>query len=305
MAGCSRRLPARSAAFLLALVLAGCASSPVKGPLPPAPVVESRGLVSYVSGSGPPLVALHGFGGSSYTWHAIRGELSAAHTLHEIDLKGFGKSPKPRDGKYSVYDQSALILDYITRNELRNVTLVGHSFGGAVALATAAELEEKQPGVLSKLVLIDPASYKQDLPWFISILRVPVIGVLSQHLATSRTQVRRVLEHSYFNDKLITNEQVEAYAAPLRADGGTYALRETAKQILPKDIDVLSSRYPHIKVPALIFWGRADKIVPLANGERLSKAVPNATLVIVDRAGHMPHEEAPDAIRKALADFLR
>jgi pimeloyl-ACP methyl ester carboxylesterase len=220
-------------------------------------------------------------------------------------MKGFGLSPRPRDGRYSVYDQSALVLAYIADHHLTNVTILGHSFGGGVALATAAELEETQPGVLSKLVLIDAASYKQDLPWFISILRIPVIGSLSQHLLTSRAQVRKVLKNAYYNDTLITAEQVEAYAAPLFTDGGKYALRETAKQILPKNVDELSARYPHIKVPTLIIWGVEDRVVPLANGVRLDDAIPNSTLVKIEKCGHIPHEELPDAVRKPLADFLR
>lgn len=258
-----------------------------------------------IFGSGPPLVALHGFGGSSYSWHSIRGELSAGHTVYAFDLKGFGKSPKPRDGNYSVYDQSRLILDYIARHHLTNITLLGHSFGGGVALATAVELEERQPGVLSKLLLIDAASYKQDIPWYIDILRVPVIGPISQHIVTSRKQVRTVLSHAYFNKKLITREQIESYVAPVLMPGGKYAIRETAKQIVPKDVDALNARYPHIKVPTLIIWGRHDEVVPLANGQRLAREIPNATLVIIESAGHIPHEEVPDTVRKPLTDFLR
>src|SRR6478736_7392905 len=91
------------------------------------PVTTPVELHVEIFGSGPPLIALHGFGGNTYTWHAIRNELSAGHTVYAFDLKGFGQSPKPRDGKYSVYDQSRLILDYIARHALRDVTLVGHS----------------------------------------------------------------------------------------------------------------------------------------------------------------------------------
>jgi pimeloyl-ACP methyl ester carboxylesterase len=256
-------------------------------------------------GSGPPLIALHGFGGNIYTWHAIRDELSSSHTVYAFDLKGFGKSPKPRDCKYSVYDQSRLILDFIAKNHLKDLTLVGHSFGGGVALATAVELEEKQPGLLSKLVLIDAASYKQNLPWYIASLRVPIIGLLGQHLLTSRKQVKIALDDAYFDKRRITKEQIEAYVAPLLQPGGKYALRETAKQIVPKDMEEFSKRYAHIRVPTLILWGRADRVVPLVNGERLAQAIPKSTLMVFDQVGHIPHEEMPDVVHKPLLDFLR
>lgn len=294
MAGCSRRRLALSAlAVALAAVTAGAQ--------PAQPV----NLNVEIFGSGPPLIALHGFGGNTYTWHAIRDELSAGHTVYAFDLKGFGKSPKPRDGKYSVYDQSQLILDYIAQHKLTNITIVGHSFGGGVALATSVELEEKQPGVLSKLVLIDAASYKQSLPWYIASLRVPILGALGQHLLTTRKQVKIALDDAYLDKKRITKEQIEAYVAPLLQPGGKYALRETAKQIVPKDIAEFSKRYAHISVPTLILWGRTDRVVPLANGERLARAIPNSTLIVFDNVGHIPHEEMPDVVRQPLADFLR
>jgi pimeloyl-ACP methyl ester carboxylesterase len=262
-------------------------------------------LLVEIFGSGPPLLALHGFGGSTYSWHAIRDVLSAHHTVYAFDLKGFGQSPKPDDDHYSVYDQAALIIKYIADHKLTDVTLLGHSFGGGVALTAAVELEEQQPGVLSKLVLIDAASYQQDLPWFISILRVPVIGTIGPWFMTTRAEVRKVLRSAYFDKSKVTDEQVESYAYGLLQPGGQRALRDTAKQIVPKDIDQLSRRYPHITVPTLILWGREDRVVPLANGERLAAAISGAKLVVIDNAGHIPHEEVPDAVRKPLADFLR
>jgi pimeloyl-ACP methyl ester carboxylesterase len=288
-----------AAALVVALLVAGSFQTGT----PQAPA--SPELYVEVFGSGPPLIALHGFGGSTYSWHDIRDELSAHHTVYAFDLKGFGRSPKPDDGRHSVYDQSALILKYIADHKLTGITLLGHSFGGGVALATAAELDEQQPGVLARLVLIDAASYKQDLPWFISILRVPVIGTISQFLLTKRAEVRKVLRYSYFDPSRVTDAQVEAYVYGLLQPGGQRALRDTARQILPKDIDRLTSRYPHIKAPTLIIWGRQDRVIPLANGERLAKSIPNARLVIIDNAGHIPHEEVPDAVRPVLASFLR
>src|SRR6185295_12299080 len=91
-------------------------------------------------GAGPPIVCLHGFGLSSYTWREMRGTLTAAHTMHAFDLKGFGKSPKPRDGRYAVSDQTAAVIGCIDALQLSDIVLVGHSLGGGVALVTALEL---------------------------------------------------------------------------------------------------------------------------------------------------------------------
>ena len=255
-------------------------------------------------GQGPPLIALHGFGGSTYSWHDVRNELSACHTVYAFDLKGHGRSPKPSDGRYAAADQAALIEAFIESHRLTDITLVGHSLGGGVALTIAANLVARRSSVLSRLVLIDAASYRQSLPWFITALKVPVVGWLSQHVLPVRSQVRRVLRTAYYLDARVTDEQVDAYAAPLRLPGGKYALRETAKQIVPANIDEISKRYPSIVAPTLVIWGRHDAVVPLANGERLAREMPNARLVVVDDAGHIPHEERPAAVASPLRDFL-
>jgi len=256
------------------------------------------------SGAGPPLVAIHGFGASLYTWHAVLRALSGRHTVYAVDLKGFGQSPKPNDGQYSVHDQAALIRELMDAQELRDVTLVGHSFGGGVALALAVELERASPGTLASLILLDAAAYPQPLPSFVSILRLPVIGWLSQYLLPIEFQVRFVLKLAYYRDARIPDATVRAYATALGLPGGRRALRATAKQIIPKDIDALSAEYPTIRVPALLIWGRHDEIVPLWVGERLSRALPNARLLVIDDAGHVPHEETPDPVGTALRAFL-
>ena len=256
------------------------------------------------TGTGPPLVALHGFGASIYTWHAVRSTLEATRTVHAFDLKGHGQSPKPDDGRYSVHDQAALIAAYIKDEGLENITLVGHSFGGGVALALALDLIEHAPGSLGSLVVIDGAAYNQPLPGFIRALRLPLLGALSQYLLPVAWQVRMVLKLAFVHDERITDEAVAAYAAALRMPGGKRALRATAQQILPADIDALSARYPTIRVPALVIWGRQDGIVPLWVGERLGAALPNARLVVLDDVGHAPHEEDPAPVCRALESFL-
>jgi pimeloyl-ACP methyl ester carboxylesterase len=255
-------------------------------------------------GAGPPVVCLHGFGATSYTWREVRASLAAAHTVYTFDLKGFGRSPKPADGRYTVHDQAALVLACIDELKLTGLTLAGHSFGGGVALVTALELLRSRPGVLASLILIDAASYRQPIPMFMRVLRWPVAGPLLQMLAPATLQVRLVLQRAYYDRRLIPDASVDAYAAPLRSPGGPRALRETARQIIPTDIDAICARYPTIDVPTLIVWGAHDAIVPLACGERLHRAIPQSRLVVVENAGHMPHEETPGPVRRAIEEFL-
>lgn len=256
------------------------------------------------TGEGPPLVALHGFGASTYTWRDVLGVLAQSHHVYAVDLKGSGRAPKPRDGRYAMRDQAALVLELIAERNLTGLTLVGHSFGGGVALVTALELLRFRPGALVSLVLFASPAYRQPLPFFIRALRLPIIGPLAQRILPTSFQVRTVLRLAYHDDSLIPDAAVAAYAAPLDMPGGRHALRATAKQIVPADIDALTAQYPSIDVPTLLIWGRHDRIVPIEVGERLHRAIPGANLLVVENAGHLPHEETPERVRPALREFL-
>ena len=258
-------------------------------------------------GSGPPILMLHGFGGNLYTWRHLIQPLAGSYQLILIDLKGFGKSPKPRDKLYGPQHQADLIYQFIVDNNLRNLTLVGHSFGGAIALLVTLKLIEEQPERLSTLVLIDSAAYRQRLPLGIDVLRMPIIRSIAFALLSDKCRVRLMLKASYCDDKKITADQVSAYAEPLASDGARHALVETAKQLMPpkSTIDQFTSQLSKITVPTLIIWGRKDKIIGLKRGQRLHEDIPNSTIEIIDQCGHIPHEEKPVETTKKLQAFLQ
>jgi pimeloyl-ACP methyl ester carboxylesterase len=127
---------------------------------------------------------------------------------------------------------------------------------------------------------------------------------LSVYLTPSALLTRMALETSYFDGSRITDARVRAYAGPLASPGARRALLATAREILPADIDDLTARYPQITVPALIVWGRHDRVVPLTTGERLSRAMPKARLIVFERCGHIPMEECPTETLAAVRAFL-
>jgi pimeloyl-ACP methyl ester carboxylesterase len=255
-------------------------------------------------GSGPPLVCLHGFGASTYTWREVLASFTRTHTVYALDLKGFGRSPKPLDDAYAPEDQARLVLDFIDRRGLRQVILAGHSYGGGVALTTALALRQRGEGWLHGLILLGAASYPQDFPAFIRLLRWPIAGWFAAR-APVRFAVRFVLRSAYYDPARIPEASIVEYGRALHERGGRHALRQTAKQILPADVDAICARYPTLHVPALLVWGRHDTIVPLAIGQRLASALPQAELVVAEDVAHLPHEETPAAVRPAIEAFLK
>ena len=254
-------------------------------------------------GSGDPIIALHGLGGTLYSWRNLVGSFPH-HQLILIDLKGAGGSPKPHDKHYSIEDQANLILQFIRENDLKNLTLMGNSYGGAVSLFLAIQLCKEKPNRLASLILIDSGGYNIDLPSHLKLLRTPIIGWLALHLAL-RLSIKRVLRDSYNDPKKITKEQIDAYVNPIKAPGARYALQQTAKQAIPKNIDEITEQYKTISVPTLIIWGLNDRIVPLKIGRMLDDAIPDSQLELIDNCGHAPQEEMPDETIRDITQFFR
>ena len=256
-------------------------------------------------GSGPPLVFLHGFGASRFTWRVWADDLARTHELHLIDLFGLGAAPQPSDGDYGPVAQADAVVRYLRERDLRGATIIGHSLGGGIALLAALRLAELgQSHRLAGLVSVAGPAYRQAIPKYIGLARLPLLGALLFALWTPEKIVRRVLRFIVFDKEGVTDEQIEGYAAPLRGRAARHALVQTARQILPPDLDDLSARYGTIAQPMLLLWGRHDHVIPLAVGERLAHDLPRARLVVLERCGHNPPEELPAESLHAVRAFL-
>ncbi|MFN2515833.1 MAG: alpha/beta fold hydrolase, partial [Pyrinomonadaceae bacterium] len=93
-------------------------------------------------------------------------------------------------------------------------------------------------------------------------------------------------------------------AEPIGSPGGRYALLQTAKGVIPKDINSIIAKYPSISVPTLILWGLNDKVIPLKIGEMLHAAIPGSRLETINECGHVPQEEKPAETICHISKFL-
>lgn len=259
----------------------------------------------YEAGQGPPIILLHGFGGCAYTWRHVIPDLAAQHWVFTLDLKGFGFSDKPADAHYAVSDQADMVVDFIRRQDLHDLAIMGHSMGGGVTLLTYLKLRETDPGRIKELVLIDSPGYPQKMPKFIALAKVPGLSAVLSKLVSPRFATALVLKKSYYDKDKITEEQIDTYAYFGSLPGAAAAVSQTARQIIPKDMELLIAQYQTIKAPVLIIWGREDEIVPLKVGLNFKKDIPGAELVVLPHCGHIPLEEEPGATRQAIVEFLK
>jgi pimeloyl-ACP methyl ester carboxylesterase len=119
------------------------------------------------TGSGRPVVALHGYGASLFSWRHLPPALPDRKVIR-IDLPGHGGSPARMDGRYTLSDHARLIIDFIEEQGLGEFDLIGHSIGGGVALMIAIELSERRGNSIKSLTLVDSIALPQSLPWFLS-----------------------------------------------------------------------------------------------------------------------------------------
>ena len=248
-------------------------------------------------------VLLHGFGASSFTWHRWMPALDRRGHVLAVDLLGFGDSPMPREGPYDPEGQARLVMSVVEALASPRVTLVGHSLGGSVAMLTALGLQASghRP---HRLVMIAGAAYPQRLPPFIRCARYPRSVALALRMLGARFVVRQVMRPIVFDTTTVTEELVAGYAEPFRRPGAVHAMLAAARRIVPPDIGAITRRYPTLQVPTLLLWGRHDRVVPPRVGAQLGRALPNARLHLLERCGHVPQEERPEASLRLLESFL-
>ena len=266
--------------------------------------VDVNGIrVHYQEGgdrNAPAMVLLHGFASSTLVWSKVFLRLVAAgfHVI-AVDMLGFGYSGKPRNGEYTIAGQASLLIGLLDRLNIKRATLVGSSYGGAVATTCALDYPQR----VKKLVLIGTVSNNRPLTYkLMRVFSSPVFGdVVSPLLIGSRRLLRRRMKRVYDRHEWVLDERrVEARHLPLRASGTQRAIIRTVRGW---DAERISRDAHLIRQPTLLIWGENDQEIPLADGERLHEQIPGSRLIVFRNCGHIPHEEYPEAFTNVVADF--
>lgn len=312
-----RRLFLIALAGLLLLLLIGpflIPVPPLEGVVPPEQLadpdslfVEINGLnVHYkMCGAGEPVfVLLHGFGASVYSWNAVLEPLSELGTVIAYDRPAFGLTERPLtwegESPYSPQAQVDLLLGLLDRFGVERAILVGNSAGGTVAMNFYLQHPER----VQALILVSPAVYAgggapSAIRW---LLRTPQMRHLGPLIARQiQTRGPELIELAWYDPSRITEETLALYKKPLQVENWDRALWELT--IASEESD-LAGRLSEFNLPVLVVTGDSDRIVPTEQSVRLSKELPQATLVVIPQAGHVAHEERPDLFMQGVRQFL-
>lgn len=252
-----------------------------------------------------PMLLLHGFGASLESWRDIQPWLEKHFRLYLVDLKGFGLSSKPKGGLYSLEDQVDVVVSFIESLNFDRLILIGHSYGGAIALLTYFKLDERSCAErISSLVLIDAAGYLQKLPFFISILQTPLVNRIVLNCLPAKWRAKFTLRRVFHDPCKVTDQIVDRYARFLDLPGSHNALIETAKLVIPDDPASVIQRIREIRAQTLIIWGQNDPAIPLEHAYRFREDISTSTLEVIPECGHIPHEEKPSETGQVVLSFL-
>ncbi|HQH28232.1 MAG TPA: alpha/beta hydrolase [Oligoflexia bacterium] len=235
---------------------------------------------------GPVVVMLHGWGQTKENLRPLGELLAEFASVHLVDLPGFGDSTPP-PGIWGTEEYAARILAYLDELDLRRVVLLGHSFGGKVALRFAA----KHPERLEKLVLIASSGLRPHRAWR-KRLRFFAISVLRCVVRFIEKYLRLPAYRKWF---------IARFASPDYKNAGL--LRQTFVRVVNEDLAPFVAR---ISTPALLLWGNEDTETPPETAERLHKLLRHSKLLVLPGRGHYPFfDSGLHLCAHYITDFLR
>lgn len=251
-------------------------------------------------GTGPAVALLHGLGGSAFDWrHLIEPLVQSGRRVIAPDLIGCGYSDKP-DVNYSIGAQADRIAKLFDGLGLTNLVVGGNSYGGGVSLILA----QRRPDLVRALVLFDPVCYRHPMPGYLKVLTIPYLAEMVMMSIPARRSVKHVLREGFFDPKRVTPDALEEYAHELSLEGTGTALIRMIRDIMPPDPEAYEKAIAQIRKPALIFWGREDRILRPHLAPRLHKDLRGSRLCMLSECGHMPNQERPDLAVPEVLRFL-
>jgi pyruvate dehydrogenase E2 component (dihydrolipoamide acetyltransferase) len=263
------------------------AESAAPPPEPERVMVDGEPIRSLVVGpeEGTPILLIHGFGGDLNNWLFTQPALAEKHRVHAIDLPGHGGSTKAV-GDGSIATLAKAVTGYMAAAGIARARLVGHSLGGAVALAIALGAPDR----VASLTLIASAGLGDEID---ASYLDGFIG------AAKRRDLKPHLEKLFADPGLVTRDLVEDVLKYKRLDGVETALRTIRGALVSggRQSAHFRNRLTDIQVPVLVIWGGGDRIIPAVHADGLPRGF---AVHVFGGKGHMVHMEAAADVNRLI-----
>ncbi|MFC7934305.1 alpha/beta fold hydrolase [Streptomyces cinereoruber] len=262
----------------------------------------------------PPALYVHGLGGSSQNWSALMPLLADVVDGEAVDLPGFGVSPPPEDGNYSVTGHARAVIRLLDSEGRGPVHLFGNSLGGAVATRVAAV----RPDLVRTLTLVSPALPElraQRTAWPTALLALPGVSSFFARLTrdwTAEQRVRGVMALCYGDPGQVTDEgflhAVEEMERRLELPYFWDAMARSSRGIV--DAYTLGGQHglwrqaERVLAPTLLVYGARDRLVSFRMARRAAAAFRGSRLLTLPDAGHVAMMEYPETVAQAARELI-
>ena len=250
---------------------------------------------------GEPLIILHGLYGSGDNWMSIARDLSESFSVYLPDLRNHGRSPHAEDMSYEALADD--LHEFIEKQKLDKVNIIGHSMGGKTAMWFAA----KHPEKVKKLIVVDvaPGTYDSTSPNVETHKKI--INALKS-IDPSIVKSRKELDAEFA--KQIPNLQLRMFLLKNieRQDDGSYRWRLNIDSI-EKNIGNIMGGIPDtsikINVPTLFFKGALSDYITEEDLPVIKNIFPHSKVVTIPNAGHWLHARQPELFTQKALEFLK
>ena len=256
-------------------------------------------------GTGPPVILIHGFGGSMWQWEHQQRALSQHFRVLTLDLPGSGFSDKP-EIEYRPDQMLDFCVGFMDAVKIPQATLVGNSMGAGLTIGMALE----HPARVAKLVLIGglPQHIMKKLTspsvrrametsapaWLVSLGNWLFGGLMTEPVLKEIVHDPALLTPAVI-ERSNRNRQRPGIIKPIMA----------ARENLPLWESRFATRLGTITHPTLVIWGEEDRVFPIAVGEELHQAIKRSQFARIPNAGHIPQWEQPDLVNQSLIEYIR
>lgn len=230
----------------------------------------------------PTILLIHGWGDTASGLSSLAHHLAMSYRVVVPDLPGFGGSARP-DDPWGLREYAVFIEKFLTKINVQQKAIIGHSNGGAIAIRGLAS------GILQtdKLVLLASAGVRSEYKGRKKLFRVAAKTAKVATVAVppkARLKLKKSAYKTIGSDMFVAEDMQESF-----------------KSIISDDVQADAAK---IRVPTLLLYGDTDSATPVAYGEKFANIIPEAKLLIIPQAGHFVHIDAEETVLSSIKDFI-